>query len=1770
MFLNPVLIFLFLRGLYARLAITTDPSPVRAPLGSDIVLKCDFTVDTPTPDLQYLIVRWFLNDKLLVEFNDKLIPSSSRVTMSERELQNGNASLSIPKVTPADEGDYKCFVLYTPDKEEKTIRLKVEAPPSIQVSDPQVEMGIENTLSCSASGYYPEDIRVMWLKDGQVLKDAKLSTPQRNTDGTFNISCSYTFTPTTQDKDKTYSCRVNHTALQGPIKKDLKLLFVAVPKVTVSEPLRNQDNVSVLTCEARGHYPKNITVEWRSGGQVQTDSFLVTRVNKDNTFNTINTYTFTSSDQDRGKAYSCHVSHISLKEPIQEDLILQLLDENSVVQERKSGLIRTLILAVLIPVVILVIFAVIAAIMWLIWRRRYTSEISFPRKYTLGQEAFITANLSYLFKQNVTAKWWLCGLGDSLVEITEREQPAPSESLPLITNEERVMSFTNEKAQNWPTKLLTSRLSYKPQVAEAGHVFICRFYRDGKEIPHTNQRTHNILIFARPEVSDIKEIPVSGEDEVKFTVDVSKFYPEEIQIHWSLNGKQLEGETSEPQCNVSDGTYSVTNQIVIPEGQLKGKNQIKVIIEHESMEKPAVKEKTLQDPATRRRYRISEISMPQKVIDGEQTTLSCAIGGMLPKSPKIAWIKKMRGDQPVKYMAQSEADFSSAELLVSKLTFTPNIAEDEEAEFICTFSHETAHVTLESGPAVCKVFGKPTVSAIEELPMTDKEVVNFALDVTEFYPRDIQIKWIQNGRPIPGQGEPQTNADGTYSMCQTVAIPEGNLKAGDKVGVSVEHISLESALTKEITAVDTATRRGYRISEISMPQNVTHGEQSTLTCAIGGILPKSQKITWIKKMKGDQQIKQMSESEADFSRAELLVSKLTFTPNIVEDEEAEFICRFSHESANVTMDSGPAVCKVFGKPTVSAIQELPVTDEEVVIFAVDVTEFYPRDIQIFWTQNGHPLTSQGEPQTNADGTYSIRQTVAIPEGDLKAGDKVGVSVEHASLESALTKEITAVDTATRRGYRISEISMPQNVIHGEQTTLTCAIGGILPKSPKITWIKKTKGDQQIKQMSESEADFSSAELLVSKLTFTPNIAEDEEVEFICRFSHESANVTMDSGPAVCKVFGKPTVSAIQELPVTDEEVVNFAVDVTEFYPQGIQIFWTQNGHPLTGQGEPQTNADGTYSIRQTVAIPEGDLMAGDKVGVSVEHASLESALTKEITAVDTATRRGYRISEISMPQNVIHGEQTTLTCAIGGILPKSPKITWIKKMKGDQQMKQMSESEADFSSAELLVSKLTFTANIAEDEEAEFICRFSHESANVTMDSGPAVCKVFGKPTVSAIQELPVTDEEVVNFAVDITEFYPQDIQIFWTQNGHLLTSQGEPQINADGTYSIRQTVAIPEGDLMAGDKVGVSVEHASLESALTKEITAVDTATRRGYRISEISMPQNVIHGEQTTLTCAIGGILPKSPKITWIKKMKGDQQMKQMSESEADFSSAELLVSKLTFTPNIAEDEEAGFICRFSHESADVTMDSGPAVCKVFGKPTVSAVQELPVTDEEVVNFAVDVTEFYPQDIQIFWTQNGHPLTSQGEPQTNSDGTYSIRQTVAIPEGDLMAGDKVGVSVEHASLESALTKEITAVDTATRRGYRISKISMPQNVIHGEQTTLTCAIGGILPKSPKITWIKKMKGDQQIKQMSESEADFSSAELLVSKLTFTANIAEDEEAEFICRFSHESANVTMNSGPAVCKVFGKPTVSTMQELPVTDEEVVNFPNNNIVASSP
>ncbi|XP_059581635.1 B-cell receptor CD22 [Alligator mississippiensis] len=71
--------------------------------------------------------------------------------------------------------------------------------------------------------FYPEDVDVAWLRDGQVLKGFTRSSPKRNADGTFNLTLTYTFTPAHSDTGSVFSCHVRHDALEQPLQEDVSL-----------------------------------------------------------------------------------------------------------------------------------------------------------------------------------------------------------------------------------------------------------------------------------------------------------------------------------------------------------------------------------------------------------------------------------------------------------------------------------------------------------------------------------------------------------------------------------------------------------------------------------------------------------------------------------------------------------------------------------------------------------------------------------------------------------------------------------------------------------------------------------------------------------------------------------------------------------------------------------------------------------------------------------------------------------------------------------------------------------------------------------------------------------------------------------------------------------------------------------------------------------------------------------------------------------------------------------------------------------------------------------------------------------------------------------------------------------------------------------------------------------------------------------------------------------------------------------------------------------
>ncbi|XP_029591961.1 H-2 class II histocompatibility antigen, A-U alpha chain-like [Salmo trutta] len=88
---------------------------------------------------------------------------------------------------------------------------KIVPPHSSIYPRDDVELGVENTLICHVSGFFPPPVRVRWTRNNQnVTEGVRLSTPYPNADVTFNQFSSLPFTP---EEGDIYSCTVEHKGL---------------------------------------------------------------------------------------------------------------------------------------------------------------------------------------------------------------------------------------------------------------------------------------------------------------------------------------------------------------------------------------------------------------------------------------------------------------------------------------------------------------------------------------------------------------------------------------------------------------------------------------------------------------------------------------------------------------------------------------------------------------------------------------------------------------------------------------------------------------------------------------------------------------------------------------------------------------------------------------------------------------------------------------------------------------------------------------------------------------------------------------------------------------------------------------------------------------------------------------------------------------------------------------------------------------------------------------------------------------------------------------------------------------------------------------------------------------------------------------------------------------------------------------------------------------------------------------------------------------------
>uniref|UniRef100_A0A8C8RDW9 Ig-like domain-containing protein n=1 Tax=Pelusios castaneus TaxID=367368 RepID=A0A8C8RDW9_9SAUR len=448
-------------------------SPVAAQLGSQALLPCTFTVADGPITPKYLAVHWYFQGQELASYDDLLSISRPGASMDAEQLVKGNASLVLPNVTVQDQGTYRCLIIYSPYRQERSLLLAVLAAPTITISNKAVLRGEQNLLKCFVFGFHPPIITVTWLRAGETLPESPLPEPQRDPDGTFHVSSSLTFQPTEHDRGVNFSCLVWHVALpHGALQTDFQLVFGASPEVHIHAPKFVEGEAQVVTCDIQGFYPEAIAVNWLLNG-IRTEA---PRVNPNGTFNLEAFYQFKPAAKSEGAEISCEVQHETLSQPIVRSVVVHL--ESAGTQVSVAVLVGCVLFSVL----------VVAGIAFFLYKRSKAALLGFavsdivgPKEWVPGEYVSLVC-IGQCCPQGTKASWvkWQ---NEKKMDIGGGETPEPSsEGQPLV------LTHAQYKVQEQTLHLaagsvaFATTLTFRVNIQEdQGAQYECRFTsQDGK------------------------------------------------------------------------------------------------------------------------------------------------------------------------------------------------------------------------------------------------------------------------------------------------------------------------------------------------------------------------------------------------------------------------------------------------------------------------------------------------------------------------------------------------------------------------------------------------------------------------------------------------------------------------------------------------------------------------------------------------------------------------------------------------------------------------------------------------------------------------------------------------------------------------------------------------------------------------------------------------------------------------------------------------------------------------------------------------------------------------------------------------------------------------------------------------------------------------------------------------------------------------------------------------------------------------------------------
>ncbi|XP_064871982.1 putative selection and upkeep of intraepithelial T-cells protein 1 homolog isoform X1 [Oncorhynchus nerka] len=153
-----------------------------------------------------------------------------RTSMFHEELNNGNVSLKLTRVTLSDTGGYRCFIpTLTSQVKETTVQLLVGAvsQPVISIDGPK---GWGVVLKCESGGWFPEP-QMEWLDSSGTILPAD-GPPERHRDSEDLYAVRQHVTVNQTDTNR-FTCRVHQTEINHLKETEIHVPDDVFPKSQV-------------------------------------------------------------------------------------------------------------------------------------------------------------------------------------------------------------------------------------------------------------------------------------------------------------------------------------------------------------------------------------------------------------------------------------------------------------------------------------------------------------------------------------------------------------------------------------------------------------------------------------------------------------------------------------------------------------------------------------------------------------------------------------------------------------------------------------------------------------------------------------------------------------------------------------------------------------------------------------------------------------------------------------------------------------------------------------------------------------------------------------------------------------------------------------------------------------------------------------------------------------------------------------------------------------------------------------------------------------------------------------------------------------------------------------------------------------------------------------------------------------------------------------------------------------------------------------------------